>query len=133
MAFEALIYVDSSGSGDPENAILVARQPFDVRPNDRQFTRIRLDAPVTVTAGDVWIGYTNNAPANQDRVLYHAALDTTSDRGRSWIFYNLSGTSFTGNVLTDAQVRRTIAEEGVPGNWMIRAQGRIGGTSVEVE
>lgn len=133
MTFEVLIYVDTSGSGDPENAILVARQPFDVRPDDRQFTRIRLDTPVTVTTGDVWIGYTNSTPANQDRILYHAALDTTSDRGRSWIFYNRLGASFTGNVLTDAQVRHTIAEEGVPGNWMIRAQGRVGAASVEIE
>jgi hypothetical protein len=133
MTFEALIYVDTSSSGDPENAILVARQPFQVRPDDGRFTRIQLDTPVTVAAGDVWIGYTNSAPANQERVLYHAALDTTSDRGRSWIFYNQTGSSFTGNVLTDAQVRHTIAEEGVPGNWMIRARGRIGGASVEVE
>jgi hypothetical protein len=126
MPFEALVYLDPSGSGDPANAMLAARQPFEVQPSDTEFQRIRLDTPVTVTSGDVWVGYTNTFTATDSRLIYHAALDTSSSQGRSWIFYNGVGSNFDGDVLVNAQFRRLIDEEGAPGNWMIRAKGRIG-------
>lgn len=126
MTFEALVYIDPSGSGDPANAMLVARQPFQVRPSDTEFQRIRLETPVTVTAGDVWVGYTNTFTATDSRLIYHAAIDTSSSQGRSWIFYNGVGSNFDGDVLANAQFRRLVDDEGVPGNWMIRAKGRIG-------
>src|SRR5262245_53155087 len=37
MAFEVLVYVDASGSGDPANAMLVARQPIEIEPSDSKF------------------------------------------------------------------------------------------------
>jgi hypothetical protein len=121
MTFEALVYLDPSGSGDPASAMLVARQPFEVRPSDTEFQRIRLETPVTVTSGDVWVGYTNAFTATDTRLIYHAALDTSSSKGRSWIFYNGVGSNFDGDVLANAQFRRLVDDEGVPGNWMIRA------------
>ena len=127
MMFEALVYLDPSGSGDPANAMLAARQSFEVRPSDTEFQRIRLDTPVTVTSGDVWVGYTNTFSATDSRPLFFAAVDTSSSQGRSWIFYNSTGSPFGGDVLVTAQVRHLLDQEGVPGNWMIRAKGRIGG------
>jgi hypothetical protein len=126
MTFQVVVYLDPTGSGDPANTELVRRQNFDLRPNDGKFQKIVLDSPVPVTAGDVWIGYTNSFSATDDRVIYHAALDTTNPKGRSWIFYNL-GSSFEGDVLEAAQVKRTIDDAGLPGNWMIRARGEAGG------
>jgi hypothetical protein len=125
MTFQVVVYLDPEGTGNPANATLVTRQDFQVRPRDGGFQRIQLNTPVTVTGGDVWVGYTNSFSATDDRLLYHAALDTTNPKGRSWIFYNIGG-SFTGDVLQQAQIRRLIDDEGVPGNWMIRARGRVG-------
>ena len=127
MTFEALVYLDPSGSGDPANAMLVARQPFEVQPSDTEFQKIRLETPVTVTSGDVWVGYTNTFTASDSRLIYHAALDTSSSQGRSWIFFNGVGSNFDGDVLVNAQFQRTIDDQGAPGNWMIRAKGRIAG------
>jgi len=128
MNFEALVYIDPTGSGDPANAMLVAREPFEVRPSDTEFQKISLSTPVTVTSGDVWVGYTNTFTATDDHLIYHAALDTSSSAGRSWIFYNGVGSSFDGDVLANAQIRRLVDDEGIPGNWMIRAKGSIGGS-----
>ena len=128
MAFEALVYLDPSGSGDPANAMLAARQPFEIQPSDTEFQKIRLETPVTVTSGDVWVGYTNAFTATDSRLIYHAALDTSSSKGRSWIFYNGVGSNFDGDVLINAQFRQLIDEAGAPGNWMIRAKGRIAGS-----
>jgi hypothetical protein len=128
MPFEALVYLDPQGTGDPANAMLVTRQSFEVHPSDTKFQKIALDTPVTVTGGDVWIGYTNSFSATDDRLIYHAALDTSSSQGRSWIFYNGVGSNFDGNVLANAQFRHLVDQEGMPGNWMIRAKGRVAGT-----
>jgi hypothetical protein len=125
MTFELVVYLDPTGSGDPANADLVARQTFNLRPDDQKLQKVALEAPVTVTAGDVWIGYTNSFTSTDDRVIFHAALDTTNPKGRSWIFYNLAS-NFDGDVLEAAQVRHTIDEEGIPGNWLIRARGSVG-------
>ncbi len=127
MTFEALVYLDPTGSGDPANAMLVARKPFQVRPSDVQFQKITLDTPVTVTEGDVWVGYTNTFTATDNRLIYHAAIDTSSgSEGRSWIFYNGTTSNFDGDVLSNAAIQRTIDDQGISGNWMIRAKGRIG-------
>jgi hypothetical protein len=128
MTFEALVYLDPTGSGDPNNAMLVARQPFQLAPSDARFQKIDLQTPVQVTAGDVWVGYTNTESATNSTIIYHAALDTTNPRGRSWIFYNRSTSSFTGDLLSNAEVKHTIDQEGIPGNWLIRAKGRISGS-----
>jgi hypothetical protein len=130
MTFDALVYLDPTGSGDPNNAMLVARQSFQVAPSDRKFQKIELTTPVQVTTGDVWIGYTNTSASTDDdsTPVYHAALDTTAPKGRSWIFYNQSSINFTGDLLSNAEVKQTIDAAGIPGNWLIRAKGRISGT-----
>lgn len=125
MGFEALVYIDPSGSGDPANAMLVARQPFEIQPSNNRFQRIRLDTPVSVMSGDVWVGYTNSFSALDARPLFFAAVDTSSpSQGRSWIFYNTTS-NFTGDVLSDAQIRQTLEEAGAPGNFLIRARGHL--------
>jgi len=125
MPFQVVVYVDPTGSGDPANTELIRRQEFNVRPRDGKFQKIVLNDPVTVESGDVWIGYTNSFTSVDDRVLYHAAIDTTNPKGRSWIFYNVSS-NFDGDVLENAQVKRTVDEEGIAGNWLIRGRGSVG-------
>ena len=56
--------------------MLAARQPFELRPSDTRFQKIDLETPVTVTSGDVWVGYTNTVTATDERLIYHAAIDT---------------------------------------------------------
>jgi hypothetical protein len=125
MEFEVVVYLDPDATEDPANATLAVRQGFEIRPSDTKFQTIRLDTPVVVERGDVWVGYTNSVTSTDDRVIFHAALDRSSSRGRSWLFYN-SSSSFTGTVLDAAQYRQRIDEQGIPGNWLIRARGTTG-------
>jgi hypothetical protein len=126
MTFDLVVYVDPTGSGDPDNAQLALRQSFELRPSDRKLQKIPLTTPVTIQSGDIWVGYTNSATATNPTAIYHAALDTTTSRGRSWIFYNGSGGNFTGDLLSNAQFQRRTDDAGVPGNWIIRIRGQAG-------
>lgn len=129
MTFTVVVYVDPSGSGNPANATLAASQDFQLMPDDDVFQKIRIDDPVAVAGGDVWVGYINSSSAVDPRPIFHAALDTTHPKGRSWIFFNDIGDNITsGDLLSSADTKELIDAEGTPGNWLIRARGRVGAT-----
>jgi hypothetical protein len=129
LPFEALIYLDPSGSGDPSQTTLVLRQAFETRPSDTRLQKIRLSSPVLVESGDVWVGYTNTVSASDPtRIFYHGALDTTGEsEQRSWAFYNpSSGEPFSGESLAEAGAANLIDDCCEAGNWIIRARGVTG-------
>jgi hypothetical protein len=126
MTFEVVVYLDPTGSLDPDNAELATRQTFALKPSDTRLQKVTLDNPVTVEQGDVWVGYINSVTGTNPEFIFHAALDTTNPKGRSWIFYNRAGSSFTGDRLANAQFQRQVNEPDFNGNWIIRAAGQTG-------
>jgi hypothetical protein len=125
--FQVLVYLDPSGSANPANAALVLRQDFRLSPANARYQDVRLDRTVTVSRGDVWIGYTNAGTAADHRRIFHAAIDTNSSRQRSWLFYNsnVEPRDFDGEDLSAAQVRTRLDDIGFAGNWLIRASGPL--------
>ena len=127
MPFDVLVYVDPSGSGNPANTSLAVRQPFSLAPSDTIVQEVRLESPVLVQSGDVWVGFTNTVTRSDSRAIYPLTIDLSSEaQGRSWGFSNSSDGSshFGGDVLSEA------ASAGIlPYNFLIRAGAR-GGTQI---
>jgi hypothetical protein len=127
MNFEALVYLDPTGSGDPANAQLVRRVPYlTTVPDDNRFQEIGLVPPVRVESGDVWVGFTNTITRGDNQPIYPGPIDfTVRHLSRSWIFYNSINSPdehFNGENLASADVGITLDDEGrFPGAWMIRA------------
>jgi hypothetical protein len=122
--FQVLVYTDPAGTGDPANAKLRLRQNVRLAPNNSRFQDIALSPPVTIQSGDVWIGYTNTITRTTHDPIFHGALDLSSSRGRSWIFFDDDGGDFSEDDLSTAPVKSTVDALGFGGNWLIRASGR---------
>ena len=112
-AIQLLVYVDPSGSGDPAVATLVRTQDATIQfLHGMTLNQYALASPVTVTAGDVYVGAIDLVADAGTNLI--AALDATPS-GRA--YHQLDGTAPGGFVLCD----------GAAGchdcTWMIRAYG----------
>lgn len=128
MAFDVLVFLDPTGSGDADHTTLVAQQRIALAPSNTAFQVVRLTTPIVVESGDIWVGFTNTVTASNNLPIFPAAADLSgARRGRSFAFFNgAAGSHFGGPVLADADVQVQLE-----GNWLIRLSGQIGGlTSV---
>jgi hypothetical protein len=121
--FDILVYVDPTGSGDPANTTQVVQQRISLAPSNSVFQTVRLQSPVLVESGDIWVGFTNTVTAFDDAPIFPGAIDFDSVQGRSWAFFSDEpGAHFGGGPLASAELGGT-----VQGNWLIRASGQGGG------
>jgi hypothetical protein len=125
-SYEALVYVDPDSTGDPRDADLVARVPFDLEPSNTLFQNVTLDDPVTVSVGTVYVGFTDPYVAVTHEAIYPVAVDTDSTARASYAFHNLSpGDDFDGEHLADAENGGFVFPDG---SFMIRAFYTTGGS-----
>lgn len=124
MPFDILVYTDPTGSANPANATLEARVPISLMPSNTTLQTVRLDNPIVVETGDVWIGFTNTVTALDEIPIYPAAADVDGTvQNRSYAFFNGAPRShFNGQILANAEAGVIFS-----GNWLIRAQGQSGG------
>jgi hypothetical protein len=122
--FEIVVYVDETGSGNPDVTQLKVQRSFAVQPSNTVFQEVATGAPVTIQSGDVWIGFTNTVTATDNRPIFPAAADTNAPQGRSWAFFNGSAGEHFSGPLANAE-----RAEIVQANWLIRATGQQGGST----
>ncbi len=123
--FELLVYLDPDATGVPANATLKIDQTFLLQPSNTIFQVVRLDLPIVIQQGDVWVGFTPTVTSIDNLPIFPGALDTSSiSQVRSWVFFNsTSGDHFNGHgSLADADNQLI-----VQGNWLFRASGQPGG------
>jgi len=113
-AIQLLVYTDPSGSGIPANATLVSTQDTTIQfIHATAFNQFSLESPVTVTAGDVYVGAIDGV-ADSEGTNFIAVVDTTLS-GRA--FYQLSSTTPGGFQPCNGATGCDDA------TWMIRAYG----------
>ena len=124
-----LVYSDSDGNGNPDNATLISQQLATVSTLET-FQAYPVNITVPGPSGDVYIGFEEYwIEANPSPKLYAAALDTSPpDRGRSWVGGMDVGVAPNLNNLAANTTRGFIDNPamGIVANWMIRATGRSG-------
>lgn len=124
-SFDMLVYLDPDGTGDPRNAELANRTRFDLEPSDTTFQAVALSQAVTVTAGDVYIGFTDPYVAVTEDPIYPAAVDTDTRTGVSYAFHNTNPRDhFDGEHLSEAQEGGALDF----GTFLIRASYTTGGS-----
>jgi hypothetical protein len=122
LAFEALIYVDPSGSDDPRLATLARRIPIAAEPSDTKFQIVDVVPGVEVGSGAIYVGFTDVSSATEQHLIRPVALDLNSSPDASYIAANVGG--FDGEVLADAE---NVFRAPSSGAFMIRAFYTTGG------
>jgi hypothetical protein len=129
-AMQIVVYEDTDGDGNPQNAALLYAQDVTVQ-TVGAWNDYALTTPVALIGpGDVLIGFIDRfvnsgvTPPN-----YPAALDETSSVARSWVgWWNADPPN--PPALPPNSTFDTIDDLGIPGNWMIRGSGTSGGVDV---
>jgi hypothetical protein len=122
-SFEVLVYLDVNATGNPADAELVIRKPFNCQPSNTVFQTIGFDG-VEVTSGSFLIGFTDVYTRNTGLPIYCAALDVTQNQGQSFAFHNFEPADhFDGSDLTSSDSGASV----LPGNLMTTVSGLTGG------
>jgi hypothetical protein len=113
------VWSDPNGDSDPSDGLVLGSAPAVVQNADTDiFTTIPITPAAAVTTS-FFVGCYIDHPAGQ----YPASIDQTSSAGESWI---CGDTTYTldPNDLDGGDVAPLIIDDaGLPGNWMIRAEG----------
>src|SRR5204863_9696018 len=119
------VYQDADGDGNPSNALLIGG-PYNVLVGMTEtFQTYSLNNLVAPGPGDLYLGFedTYAESGNYTPRLFPAAEDTTTTQVRSWVVGMGNGTPPDKANLANNDVIGTIDSFGLPGNWMIRANG----------
>ncbi len=124
-----LVYSDTDGDGNPDNATLVYQETFTIGIQDgASFETYDLAGdPPCAGPGDIYIGFRDDFNlGGATSANFPAAIDTTAPQGRSWV-----GGLGPGGIdpdivnLANNSLRGYIDDFGFPGNWMIRAAATV--------
>src|SRR5205085_5300730 len=120
------VYQDTDGNGNPGNATLVYSASASIAITNAQQTY-----PVSVCLqgpGDLYIGFEDKFAESPGHTPenYPAALDQTASQGRSWVAAMTTAANPDLTTLSNNDFLETIDAAGLPGNWMIRANGNTG-------
>ena len=122
-SFEVLVYLDVNDTGNPADAELVVRQPFNCQPSNTVFQTVGFDG-VEITSGAFLIGFTDVYTRNTGLPIYSAALDLTQNQGQSFAFHNFDAANhFDGSDLASSDS----GPAELPGNLMTTVSGLSGG------
>ncbi len=116
LPYTAVLWSDPNGDGSPTDAVVLAMAPGVISQEGTNTFLTTVIPPTMVTTANFFVGFLISHAAGQ----FPAALDESAPiPNRSWV-------DATANI-NDLSGAITIESAGLPGNWLIRADGQTGG------
>jgi hypothetical protein len=118
LPYAAVLWSDPNGDGSPTDAVVLASAPGVISQQGTNTFITTTIPPTMVTTANFFVGFIITQPGNQLPAAYDETAPTFPNR--SWV-------ALTSNI-HDLSTAIPIESTGLrPGNWLIRADGQIGG------
>jgi hypothetical protein len=126
------VWSDPNQDGNPSDGVLLASAPTTIQQPDTDIFTVVAVPPTTVT-GKFFVGaWTNQTCAAAAASQYPAPLDQTqTSMGRAWAVGNVPANTFNpNNLMANSIPPSELDAIGLPGVWLLRAEGQGGAPQV---
>lgn len=122
------IWNDPNNDGNPNDSTLIASVNGTISSaNTDTFVTYTFDTPVNIGPAGTSFFVGDVTPAYDQGELFFQGIDETNPQGHSWVAGNSTGDPVDYMNLGNNDTLGTIDSFGLPGNWLIRANGTSGG------
>lgn len=118
------IWSDPNNDGDPTDAVLIGSVKGKIsKANKDAFITYTFAKPVVVGKAGTSFFVGDVTPAETTAEFFFQGIDTTASAGHSWVAAQANGGKLNIKKIGKNDTVGTIDSFGLPGNWLIRANG----------